>query len=62
MKTAKDLAFKAFYDGVHLKRKNSLKERFENWWSEWYYKQEHNDCFDSKLSVFIDGKRYIQAD
>jgi len=58
MKTAKDLAFKAFKHNIfHF---NNMK--FESWWTEYYSKQEHEDSFEPELSVFIDGKRYIQAE
>jgi hypothetical protein len=39
-----------------------IKEHFENWWSEWYGRQDHKDSFHVELSVFIEGKRYIQAE
>jgi hypothetical protein len=67
MKTAKDLAKKAFCDAVKMDREGwfkrfTPKERFESWWDEWYSKNEHKDYFDSELSVFIELKRYIQAE
>lgn len=72
MATAKDLARKAFIDGViigmtseveNLSREDQAKlnERFENWWSEWYG-DKHQQCFYHIHSVFIDFKRYIQAE
>lgn len=69
MTTAKELALKAFTDA--LKRTNipkgdmpehEIKERFENWWSEWYGRDEHKDSFYHKHNVYLDGKRYIQAE
>lgn len=39
-----------------------LNERFENWWSQNVWDNEHRDSFQPELSVFIEGKRYIQAE
>lgn len=70
MKTAKELAHKAYFD-VYLNESHKhpkfinvgkLEERFENWWSEWYSRNDHKDCFDPKHNVYIDGKKYIQAE
>jgi hypothetical protein len=67
MKTAKDLAWKAYLDGMQKDYpvkidENEIKERFENWWKEWYYHREHKNSFNPEFSVFIEGKRYIQAE
>lgn len=89
MKTAKDLAFKAYCDALKLAvyKVNKIKgeeinsiidledvfitfnissteldNRFENWWSEWYNGNDHKDCFEAELSVFIKLRRYIQAE
>lgn len=69
MTTAKDLAKKAFCDAIELERKGWFKnfrwtpeERFESWWSEYYGREEHKNGFYHKHSVFIDLKRFIQAE
>jgi hypothetical protein len=70
MTTAKDLAFKAWCDAIKFVDKSylenseetAIKKRFENWWKEWYYGNDHKDCFHPEHSVFMNGKRYIQAD
>ena len=65
MTTAKDLAFKAFCYNLPKDvdySTSDIKERFENWWSEWYGREEHRDGFYHKHSVFIDLKRFIQAE
>lgn len=67
METAKELAFKAFCDAVKMEREGWFnnfppEERFESWWSEWYGRQDHKECFNAKHSVFIDLKKYIQAE
>ena len=76
MKTAKDLAFKAFCLNIDVPTRMSLfhradksneskevqiKERFENWWSQNYGNKDQPE-FNPELSVFIEGKRYIQAE
>jgi len=85
MKTAKDLAYKAYCDALRLAvyktlkvnerpkveeeilptlkmDEAELKERFENWWNQNVYNKEHRDSFEPVLSVFIEGKRYIQTE
>jgi hypothetical protein len=67
MTTAKDLARKAYVDAVQKEREGwhknfSPEERFESWWSEYYSREEHKDGFYHKHSVFIDLKRFIQAE
>jgi hypothetical protein len=67
MTTAKDLARKAFVDAVKMNntgwfKKYTPEERFESWWSEYYSREEHKDGFYHKHSVFIDLKRFIQAE
>ena len=67
MNTAKELAWKAYLDAfkaigtVTDDAIPNVKERFENWWSENYgnvsainFYNEHN--------VYIDGRRFIQAE
>ena len=74
MKTAKELAFKAYCDALIVadpKFKEDwagddydakIREAFENWWASYYHRQEHKDSFHVEISVFIEGKRYIQAE
>jgi len=65
MVTAKDLAFKAYCANLPKDidfATDDIKMRFENWWSEWYGREEHRDGFYHKHSVFIDLKRFIQAE
>lgn len=87
MKTAKELAYKAYCDALKLAvykvpgecsplneidigdvfltfdiQPTELRERFENWWSEWYGRQEHKDSFNAEHFVMIDRKVYIQAE
>ncbi len=61
MTTAKELTFKAYSLGYKGKPEE-LNERFNNWWEEWFIRQEHKDSFYHKHNVYIDGKRYIQAE
>ncbi len=66
MKTAKELAYKAYCHWITMDTEeelgdNEIKARFENWWSEWYY-PGHRDSFHHEHNVYIDGKRYIQAE
>ena len=67
MKTAKDLAFKAYCEAARKAKegyfdKYTPKERFESFWSEWYGRQEHKDSFNSEHFVMIDRRVYIQAE
>ena len=69
MKTAKELAKKAFCDAVKLQNENqgyfeqfTPEERFEGWWREWSSSGEHKDSFFHELDVFIGPKRYIKAE
>lgn len=69
MKTAKELARKAFCDAVKLQKekegyfdKFTPEERFEGWWREWYSSEEHKDSFHHDLDVFIGLKRYIKVE
>jgi hypothetical protein len=68
MKTAKEIAFKAFMENVIVNPNEGdldmmlWKARFESWWSEWVTRGDHKDKFTPELSVFIEGKRYIQAE
>jgi hypothetical protein len=70
MQTAKQLAFKAWCDGMKCidpdyVNKYSIGEitnRFESWWREYYIRSEHKEGFNAKHFVMIDQKVYIQAD
>lgn len=67
METAKDLAFKAWCDALILVESKFMpmdkaKERFENWWQEWYSRQEHKNSFHPEHNIYVNGKRYIQAE
>ena len=60
MTTAKELAFKAY----SLDSKISIEEltaRFEHWWSDNYGNRDTTK-FNPEVSVFIEGRRYIQAE
>ena len=70
MNTAKDLAEKAYYDGMKYINPDycneytevQRKERFENWWQQIFWDKEHKDFFSPEHNVYINGKRYIQAE
>ena len=68
MTTAKDLAWGAYLTAfkqigtVTDDAIPNIRERFESWWSEYYSREEHRDGFYHKHSVFIDLKRFIQAE
>ena len=66
MKTAKELAFSAYADGMQKGYpikidKGEIRERFENWWSDNYGNRDSTK-FIMEHNVFIEGKRYIQAE
>jgi hypothetical protein len=67
MKTAKDLAFKAYRSHIKEYGNNPTAETensFECWWNYNFANKisNYDDLFCSELDVFIDGKRYIQAE
>ena len=70
MRTAKDLAWKAYNDGLKIVNPDycnefnasQRRERFENWWDEHYVRAEHKDGFNAEHFVMIDRKVYIQAE
>jgi hypothetical protein len=67
MKTAKDLAYKAFRQYYTPLPKNDIeimemKEQFENWWRMNYHDNEHRDHFQAEHFVLINQKVYIQAE
>ena len=60
METAKELAKRAFIANLTSPTKEH-EEQFEGWWSI-HYGNKYLPLFNPKQSVFIDGKRYIQAE
>jgi hypothetical protein len=51
-------------DDIHTAlnaNETDLKERFENWWSDNYGNRDTTK-FYTEHNVFIEGKRYIQAE
>ena len=68
MKTAKEIAYKAFCHNMGEPHNDlpwtelEKQERFNNWWSEWYHGSDHKDCFNSEHFVIIDRKIYIKAE
>ena len=67
MTTAKQLAYKAYMDGMQKAypvkiNPDEIMEGFENWWSEHYSRGDHKDSFRAEINVYVDGKRYIQAE
>jgi len=66
--TAKELAYLAFIENLTHPNNEApwsiytKREKFENWWAQKVWNSEHKDCFEPKLNVYIDGKRYIQAE
>ena len=65
MKTAKELAWKAYHDAYEntlYKTINEIeiKERFENWWSENYGNRSVINFYHDH-NVYIDGSEYIKA-
>jgi hypothetical protein len=76
MTTAKELAFKAFCLNVDFEKKSFLfhrtlkskesqeidvRERFENWWSDNYGNRDSTK-FVPEHNVFVENRRYIQAE
>jgi hypothetical protein len=69
MTTAKELAWKAYCDGI--KRINpdfiheftlpELHQRFENWWSDNYGNRDTTK-FNPEVNIFVENRRYIQAE
>jgi hypothetical protein len=65
MKTAKEIAFKAYCANLPKDvdyATADLQIRFDNWWGEWFHRGEHRECFYHKHDLYLDGKRYIQAE
>ena len=65
-KTAKELAWKAYLDGLQKGYpvkidENGIRENFENWWSDNYGNRDTIQ-FNPTYSVYVEGKRYIQAE
>jgi hypothetical protein len=64
MTTAKELAWKAFCDGIKFVNpdyKVALRERFENWWSENYGNVDATN-FRPEHNIYVENRRYIQAE
>ena len=66
MKTAKELARKAHKDAYELAiyktmNESELAERFENWWSDNYGNRDSTK-FTPKHNIYVESKRYIQAE
>ena len=59
--TAKELCYQAFTTYV-ADSDDRKRERFENWWAQKVWNTEHRDTLQPELNVYIDGKRYIQAE
>lgn len=69
METAKELAFKAYchnnmdlMSGNPNDREERIKIQFENWWSRFYTGDNYQSGMNHKHNVYVDGKRYIQAE
>jgi hypothetical protein len=67
MKTAKELAWKAYLDAFkHIGTVTddaipNIRERFENWWSDNYGNRDSTK-FYAEHNVYVEGKKYIQAE
>jgi len=65
--TAKELAWQAYLDAfkaigtVTDDAIPDIRERFENWWSDNYGNRDSIQ-FNPKYNVYIEGKKYIQAE
>ena len=60
MKTAKDLAWKAYQQHCSLELVE-MGERFENWWSDNYGNRDTTK-FITEHNVYVEGRKYIQAE
>ena len=66
MTTAKELAFRAYADGMQICYpvkidENDIRERFELWWSM-NYGNSDTTKFYHKHNVYVDGSKYIKAE
>lgn len=69
MTTAKDLARKAYNDGMKLVNLDyctafneaQRHERFENWWSD-NYDNRDTTKFINDVNIYIENRRYIKAE
>ena len=65
MTTAKELAYKAHLDALKVigtvTDEFIVRERFENWWSNNYGNRDTIQ-FNPKYNVYVEGRRYIQAE
>ena len=60
MSTAKELAWEAYQQYCSLDEQE-MRERFENWWSDNYGNRDAIQ-FNPEYNVYIEGRRYIQAE
>ena len=66
MKTAKELAYKAYMDGMQKAvpvkiNPDEIMEGFENWWSN-NYGNSDTTKFNAEHNVYVENRRYIQAE
>ena len=66
MTSAKELAYKAYMDGMQKAypvkiNPDEIMEGFENWWSDNYGNRDAIQ-FNPEYNVYIEGRRYIQAE
>lgn len=72
MSTAKELAWKAYVDGIlddmmiKFERLSSddqvrIRTKFENWWSDNYGNRDTTK-FNPEVNIYIENRRYIQAE
>jgi hypothetical protein len=66
MKTAKELARKAYLDGMQKATpvkidESEISERFENWWSDNYGNRDTTK-FVNEVNIFVELRRYIKAE
>jgi hypothetical protein len=73
MSTAKELAYKAYRRGILIgdpqyfvdtgdSGEANIRESFENWWSNNYGNSGDTTNFNAEYNVYIDNRRYIQAE
>ena len=68
MKTAKDLAYKAFCHNLIEPHNDApyseyeKQQKFESWWRDWFIDGDRRGHLHEEHSVFIEGRRYIRAE